>query len=93
MYIIKYIKTYTDVYTNGVFMQIGKLKDENVKLLEQHEEYGFGNKTKMLDYAMDLLRVRVKKEKRRAEKEEMLGLYAKSSFENYFADIDGDDFE
>lgn len=74
-------------------MQIGKLKDENVKLLEQYEDYGFGNKTKMLDYAMDLLRVRVKKEKRRTEKEKMFGLYIESSVENYFADIDGDDFE
>jgi hypothetical protein len=74
-------------------MQIGKLKDENSEMLESHERYGFSNKTKMMDYALDLLRDRVKKNRRRAAREEMLNLYADSSPENYFAEIDGDDFE
>ncbi|HEY8271017.1 MAG TPA: hypothetical protein VIG33_09020 [Pseudobdellovibrionaceae bacterium] len=74
-------------------MQVGKLKAENNKILESHEVYGFSNKTKMIDYAMDLLRERMKKEKRRTEREEMLNLYAQSSPESYFAEIDGEDFE
>lgn len=74
-------------------MQVGKLKVENSKLLENHEQYGFSNKTKMMDCALDLLRERVKKEMRRKAREEMLNLYAKSSPEHYFAGIDGDEFE
>lgn len=74
-------------------MQIGKLKEENSKMLESYESYGFSNKTKMMDFALDLLRDRTKKERRRAAREEMLSLYADSSPESYFSAIDGDDFE
>ncbi len=74
-------------------MQTGKLKIENDKMLESYEVYGFSNKTKMLDYALDLLREKMKKQQRRSVREEMLDLYAKSSPENYFAEIDGEDFE
>lgn len=74
-------------------MQIGKLKAENNKLLEHYEDYGFSNKTKMMDHALDLLREKVKKEKRRSAREEMLNQYAKSSSQNYFAKIEGEDFE
>ena len=74
-------------------MQVGKLKVENSKILESHESYGFSNKTKMVDFALDLLRERVSKERRRAEREDMLNLYAQSSAENYFAGLEGEDFE
>ncbi len=74
-------------------MQIGKLKVQNTILLENHEVYGFSNKTKMLDHALDLLREKVKKEKRRAERESMLNQYADSHPSNYFESIDGEDFE
>lgn len=74
-------------------MQVGKLKAENNEMLHSHDKYGFSNKTKMIDTALDLLRERIKKEKRRAAREEMLSLYSNSSPENYFSAIDGDDFE
>ena len=34
----------------------------------------------------------LKKEKRRAAREEMMNLYAESQPENYFEEIDGEDF-
>lgn len=74
-------------------MQIGKLKVENNKILESYEAHGFSNKTKMLDYALDLLREKIKREQRRSVREEMLNQYAKSSPENHFSEIEGEDFE
>ncbi len=74
-------------------MQIGKLKEENNEMLEAYKKLGFSNKTKMMDHALDLLRETIQKEKRRSTREEMLSLYAQSSNESYFENIDGDDFE
>ncbi|ASD63962.1 hypothetical protein [Bdellovibrio bacteriovorus] len=74
-------------------MQIGKLKEENVELLENHSGLGFANKTKMLDFAMDLLREKMKRERRRKEREQLLEDYSKSSVEHYFKALDGEDFE
>jgi hypothetical protein len=74
-------------------MQIGKLKNENNHFLENYKTYGFGNKTKMLDFALDLLREKMKKENRRKEREKVLNEYAESTPENYFSTIDGDNFE
>jgi len=92
---LKYVNVYSDTYIirGGEAMQVGKLKTENNKLLEHHEDYGFSNKTKMMDYALDLLREKVKKEKRRSDRKEMLNHYAQSSPQNYFAEIEGEDFE
>lgn len=74
-------------------MQVGKLKSINNEMLDDHKKYGFTNKTKMLDHALDLLRENINKEKRRAVRENMLSLYAQSSTENYFESLDGEDFE
>ncbi len=74
-------------------MQIGKLKEENNSLLESYKNFGFSNKTKMLDYALDLLRERIKKKKRRRAKERMLQLYSHSPLETSFSNIEGEDFE
>lgn len=74
-------------------MQVGKLKNENNEFLENFKTYGFNNKTKMIDQALDLLREQVKKAKRQEARKQMLNDYAASSPENLFANIDGDDFE
>ncbi|MGZ3724694.1 MAG: hypothetical protein ACXWQQ_02800 [Pseudobdellovibrio sp.] len=74
-------------------MQVGKLKEENNEMLEGYKKFGFSNKTKMLDHALDLLRENLNKEKRRSAREKMLGLYSQSSKENYFEELDGEDFE
>lgn len=74
-------------------MQVGKLKEENNEMLERYKKFGFSNKTKMLDHALDLLRENLNKKKRRSAREKMLGLYAQSVPENYFKDLDGEDFE
>lgn len=82
----------TDMYFE-VYMQTGKLKVENVELLTLCKELGFSNKTKMMDYALDLLRQRVKKQKRAQLREALFTSYSESKSENYFESIDGDDFE
>ena len=74
-------------------MQIGKLKQENEAMLERSATLGYGNKTKMIDEALDLLRSHVKKQERRKAKAEMMNQYAASKVDNYFESIDGDDFE
>jgi hypothetical protein len=74
-------------------MQLGKIKSENNEMLEKFDEFGFSNKTKMMDFALDLLREKMKKESRRNDRDQVLNQYSKSSPKNYFADIDGEDFE
>lgn len=74
-------------------MQVGKLKEENNEMLEGCKKFGFSNKTKMLDHALDLLRENLNTEKRKSAREKMLNLYAQSSQENCFEDLDGEDFE
>lgn len=74
-------------------MQIGKLKLENEQMLEQSASLGYTNKTRMIDEALDLLRAQVKKQERRKAKVKMMNQYAASHVENYFENIDGDDFE
>ncbi len=79
--------------TYGGPMQIGKIKAENNEMLEKYDDFGFSNKTKMMDFALDLLREKMKKETRRRDRDQVLNQYSKSTTENYFSDIEGEDFE
>ena len=74
-------------------MLLGKIKTENNEMLEKYGEFGFSSKTEMMDFALDLLREKIKKEDRRHNRDQALNQYSKSSSKNYFSDIDGEDID
>jgi hypothetical protein len=71
-------------------MHLGKLKNED--FIKDYKKYGFATITQLLDYACDVLKQKIGKERRAKWRQEAHKEYAKSDSEYIWEDMDGEDF-